>query len=220
MNEPEGKEKILDEALGKKKGIPKPALLLAAAVAAVLLVAAAVSVLLFGLKKPVPVPEDGTTAAVQTAPGTQLPSATQAPTAAPPQSAGLEQALALYGEDRYDLAIQVLDAVLLDDPDSGYAYMYRGMCQFQLDAYDKAIMDLTQAFRRWPGKDAPLILTYRGAAYVLSQLYPEGVGDLTRAIELDPVNENAYLYRAKAYEATGKPDLAAADRARAAEAQR
>ena len=211
-SEPEA-EKALEEAPEGKRGLPKRTLYIIAG-AAVLLVAVAVSLIVWGMKKPEAGPEQstsGSAASTDAAPQTwqMPPPETQTP------GDGLEQAIALYNESRYLEAIAALDATLRSNSESGQAYMYRGLCQFSLSAYDRAIADLTQALRRLPEADAFVILTYRGAAHVHLQLYPEAIGDLSRAIALEPGNTNAYTYRAKAYEATGRYDLARADMAMA-----
>ena len=174
-------------------------------------VAVGVSLLLF-LPKRAPVDpelttESGqtTTAEGQTDPGLQ----TQPQT---PEDPGLTRGKELYTSGNYALALISLNQALVADPESGETYAYRGFTQFSLGNYREAISDLTQAMRRM-NPTAELALM-RGTSHYMLQLYPEAISDLTQTLELSPGNANALTYRALAYEATGKMDLAQADRAR------
>jgi tetratricopeptide (TPR) repeat protein len=203
----EENEMILDEVPEGKRGLPKHALYLIAAGVAVVLVAAAVSLAVWFRAKPAAEPETAPSAgAVRTEP----PERTEPPAAT--LEAGLEQAVSLYNEKRYEEAVEALSAVLLNSPDSGPAYLYRGGSYFWLGIYDLAVADLTQALLRTE-EDIADILAYRGASYVFLQWYPEAVSDLSRAIEMAPGSTSAYIYRAKAYEAMGLMDLSNADTA-------
>lgn len=124
----------------------------------------------------------------------------------------LAQGKALYESGNYAQALIALDQAIEARPDSGTAYSYRGLTQFSLGSYQAAITDFTQAMR-YIGENTEL-MTLRGTAFYMQALYLEAIGDLTRAIEINPGNVNAYTYRAMAYEATGRMDLASADRAR------
>ena len=186
---------------------------LLAGVLVVIAVAVGVSLALF-LPKREPVPEpptepgQATSAAEQTDPGF-----TPAPTQPQPEEDPiLTQGIGYYNSGSYALALSTLDRAVVAQPDSGKAYTYRGLTQFALGKYQEAIADFTQAIRRMePSADLTLM---RGSSYFMLALYPEAIGDLTRAIELNPDNVRAYEYRAKAYEASGRIDLAQADRAR------
>ena len=175
-------------------------------------VAVGVSLLLF-LPEREPVPAEPTTEAGQatsaegwTDPG---PAQTQP---LPDDNPALTQGKELYDSGNYAMALLSLDQALAADPESGAAYTYRGLTQFSLGKYQEAVQDFTQAmFRMDPSAELMLM---RGTSNYMLQLYPEAIGDLTRAIELNPGSVNAYTYRALTYEATGRPDLAAADRAR------
>jgi len=184
---------------------------LLAGVLVVIAVAVGVSLLLF-LPKREPGPElptepgQATQYEEPTDPG---PGQTQPPPAEDPV---LARGIELYNSGSYAQAIVALNQALVNQPDSGAAYTYRGLTQFSMGNYQAAIQDFTQAMIRM-GESAEL-RTLRGTSYYMEKLYPEAIGDLTRAVELNPGSVNAYTYRALAYEATGRMDLAAADRAR------
>ena len=125
----------------------------------------------------------------------------------------LAQGRTMYQNGDFMGAVANLDVVLANNPESGEAYTYRGLSYFSLGNYQNAVDDITKALPRGVGMRADII-TMRGIAYYQLARYPEAIGDLTRAIELDPNSTNAYTYRAMAYDATGRSDLAMADRAR------
>ena len=175
-------------------------------------VAVGVSLLLF-LPKREPIPIEPPTESGQATlpPGQTEPVQTQPP-APPEQNPILARGIEYYNSGNYALALPTLNQAIVADPESGAAYTYRGLTQFATGNYQDSIQDFTQAMMRM-GESAELA-TLRGTAYYMQALYPEAIGDLTRAIELNPGSANAYTYRAMAYEATGRMDLAAADRAR------
>ncbi|MCL2301467.1 MAG: tetratricopeptide repeat protein [Firmicutes bacterium] len=181
----------------------------------VLAVAVGISLMIFLPKReqPGPIPSDYTTQAGQTLPAGQTePGEPETQPAA--DDPALAQGMELYKKGDYQSALANLDMALAKDPESGMAYAYRGMTKFALLDYQAAVQDFTQAIRRVDTPNPQLIST-RGIAYYMLGHYPEAIGDLSRAIELDPANKNAYTYRAMAYESTGRLDLAAADRAKA-----
>jgi len=176
--------------------------------------AAVVGVTLWAvLPKREPAPTEPTTDAQQD----PLPASQTDPIQAsqPPanEDPALAQGRAMYQNGDFMGAIANLDVVLAGNPESGEAYTYRGLSYYSLGNYQNAVDDITKALPRGVGMRADII-TMRGIAYYQLGRYPEAIGDLTRAIELDPASTNAYTYRALAYDATGRSDLAMADRAR------
>ena len=178
---------------------------------AVLAVAVGVSLWLFLPKKEPPPDEPTTVSGQATLPVGQTES-TPVESQPPEEDPILTMGIAYYNSGSYQEALSTLEQALAIQPDSGVAYTYLGLTQFSLQNYQAAIIDFTQALRR-VGESADLV-TLRGTAYYQQGLYPEAIGDLTRAITLNPGSTNAYTYRAMAYDATGRSDLAAADRAK------
>jgi len=173
------------------------------------------SSLLFFLPRMEPLPAPPPTESGQAVPGQSEPGSepgqTQPP-APPAEDPTLARGIEYYNAGNYALALATLNQAVAALPDSGAAYTYRGLTQFSMGSYQASIQDFTQAMIRM-GESAEL-RTLRGTAYYMEKLYPEAIGDLTKGIEINPGNVNAYTYRALAYEATGRMDLAAADRAR------
>jgi len=177
-------------------------------------VAVGVSLLLF-LPKREPLPGEPTTTEAGQATsveGWTDPGPQTQPQTPPDDNLSLTRGIELYNSGNYALALISLEQAVAADPESGAAYTYRGLTQFSLGKYQEAVQDFTQAMRRMdPTAELTLM---RGTSHYMLQLYPEAISDLTKAIELNPGSANAFTYRALAYEATGRPDLAAADRAR------
>jgi len=182
---------------------------------AVLAVAVGVSLWLF-LPRGEPLPVEPTTDAGQISVGQTedgMPAQSQPASQDDPV---LAQGIEYYNSGNYGAALNALNQAIAVHPDSGAAYTYRGLTQYVMGNYQAAIQDFTQAMRRMePNADLTLM---RGTAYYTLGLYPESIGDLTRAIELNPGSGKAYEARALAYDATGRMDLAAADRAAAVRA--
>jgi len=182
---------------------------------AVLAVAVTVSLLLFLPGREPVSPESPTEAGQfdplpvnQSEPETQQPGADPALSNDPILAQGIEY----YKNANYDAAVSNLNLALASNPESGDAYSYRGLSYFSLGKYEDAVSDLTKALP-YLGFRAD-VLTVRGISYYQMGHFPECIADLTRAIELDPMNaNNAYTYRAFAYDATGRVAEAAADRA-------
>ncbi|MDR2686165.1 MAG: tetratricopeptide repeat protein [Oscillospiraceae bacterium] len=181
---------------------------------ALVVIAVAVGMsLLFLLPKRAPAEPPAEPGQATSAAGWTDPGSSPAPTQPPPEDdPTLAQGKDYYKNQNYALALASLNRAIAANPDSGEAYTYRGLTQFAQQKYQEAIADFTQAMRRMePNAELTLM---RGTAHYLLALYPEAIGDLTRAIELSPGSVKAYEYRALAYEASGRMDLAQADRAR------
>ena len=175
-------------------------------------VAVGVSLLLFLPKRePGPI-EPPTESGQATLPSGQTGPVQTQPPAPPAEEPLLAQGREYYNNQNYPAALNALNQAIAVDPESGAAYTYRGLTQFAMGKYQEATQDFYQAMMRM-GESAEL-LTLRGTSYYMMAWYSDAIGDLTRAIELNPGSANAYTYRAMAYEATGRMDLAAADRAR------
>ncbi|MCL2495518.1 MAG: tetratricopeptide repeat protein [Oscillospiraceae bacterium] len=196
-----------------KRNIGRSLLILGAIVAAVAVV---VCLWLF-LPRPEPPPVEPPTETGQAIHTTAPPAYSVTTTAPSPLAPGddlyLAQGKAMYESGNYMQALLYLNQAIAANPRSGAAYTYRGLTNFSLgDRNQEVVSDVTQAIR-YLGDSADL-RTLRGTASFLLGQYPEAIGDLTQAIELNPDGRQAYEYRARAYEATGRMDLAQADRAK------
>jgi len=195
-----------------KRNIGRSLLILGAIVAAVAVVVG----LWFFLPRPEPPPVEPPTETGQALWTTAPPAYSVTTTAPSPLAQGDDlylQGKAMYESGNYMQALLYLNQAIAANPRSGAAYTLRGLTNFSLgDRNQEVVLDVTQAIR-FLGDSADL-RTLRGTASFMLGQYPEAIGDLTLAIELNPDGRQAYEYRAKAYEATGRMDLAQADRAK------
>lgn len=85
----------------------------------------------------------------------------------------------------------------------------------KLDRHQEALAVLDQALEEQKNDDE--LLRLRGEQYMALKQYDKAIADLTRSIEVAPhYARMTYEARSKAYEAAGKPELAAKDLERAA----
>jgi tetratricopeptide (TPR) repeat protein len=97
------------------------------------------------------------------------------------------------------------------DPKYALAYNYRGASYMDTDRIDKAIADFSRAIKLDPTYVTPRL--NRGTAYhMYKKEYDKAIDDFTALIAMDPTIGVYYMFRAEAYQAAGKPELAAADR--------
>ena len=92
-------------------------------------------------------------------------------------------------------------------------YLALGVLLQRLSSLDRSVEMLGKATKLDPEHAAGW--AERGASLTMQGKWAEAETDLSRAIELDGTDENAYRDRAGAYIRLGKPDLADADFARA-----
>ena len=86
----------------------------------------------------------------------------------------------------------------------------------KLDRHKEALEVLDKALLEQNNDDE--LLRLRGEQYMALKQYDKAIADLTRSIEVAPhYARMTYEARSKAYEAAGKPELAAKDRERAAQ---
>lgn len=103
----------------------------------------------------------------------------------------------------------------------------RGSCYWKLGRWQNVIADYTKALGArstiptfpYGGNNKALRSDYFGRAYAYARVneYSKALQDLNQAINIDPKFAAAYQNRAQAYEKLGQHDLAAKDRATAAE---
>lgn len=84
----------------------------------------------------------------------------------------------------------------------------------KLGQHEQAIADATRSLSL---NEHANTLDTRAYAYLQQQKYDLALKDFNRALELDPKLGDAYLHRSQLYAATGKSDLAEADKLKAKE---
>ncbi|MCI0414054.1 tetratricopeptide repeat protein [bacterium] len=114
-----------------------------------------------------------------------------------------EQAKKLFGEGKYEEAINQLDRVIEQDPSSKNAYVLRGTSYDYIGQYDQAIADYTRAIEI----DPEFVAAYnnRGSVYITLEQYEKGLPDLDKALELNSKNANSYYNRAIIHTFLAKP---------------
>jgi tetratricopeptide (TPR) repeat protein len=127
-------------------------------------------------------------------------------------------ALYLRGIARRDLgqtdaAMTDMDAVLAMDPNYDEAHSVRGQLNMLNRRWHRAIADLGFPIERgaWSTEDRRRCLYMRGIAAQELGDHCRAIADFTRAIELAPCDQGAYLRRARSYKAIGEPQLADTD---------
>jgi tetratricopeptide (TPR) repeat protein len=122
---------------------------------------------------------------------------------APSQEQVYEQAKKLFEEGKYEEAIDQLDHMIEQSPNSKNAYVLRGTSYDSIGQYDQAIADYTRAIEI----DPQFVAAYnnRGSVYITLEQYEKGLPDLNMALELNPENANSYYNRAIIHTFLAKP---------------
>jgi Flp pilus assembly protein TadD len=124
------------------------------------------------------------------------------------------QALALFDQGQFNLALPIFNEALLDEPKNPVIWHDRGICYFQLDLKKEALSDLNQAVLL----DDQNPYRYACRAFVLAALKEthQAIADYEKAIQLDPEDAIAYnnlgmLQEQLGYAQTAKDNFAMAD---------
>ena len=123
--------------------------------------------------------------------------------------------LAWFNLEQYATAIENFTMAINLNPNDIAAYCSRGEAYANLTNYQEAIDDFSQVISLNPS----VVEAYNNRGYVWfkKDVYVNSIEDYNQAINLAPSNPHIYLNRAIAYDALGQPDLAEADRKKAAE---
>jgi serine/threonine protein kinase/WD40 repeat protein/tetratricopeptide (TPR) repeat protein len=116
-------------------------------------------------------------------------------------------------DGRFAEARAYLTAALALRPDLDGVYALRAQAALRLQCWDDAAADATRYLTKYPFDNPTRLL--RAEANASRGHDAEAVADLTAVIEAYPQSPRLYERRAASYEALGKTDQAAADRARA-----
>jgi tetratricopeptide (TPR) repeat protein len=125
----------------------------------------------------------------------------------------IDQSRSLLDAGQYEQAIQLLNRTLEHYPEQTTAYNMRGVAKVELQQYDAALADFSQAIRL----DSTSYRPYYNRANVYFQVnrYPEALDDYNQVVRLAPeqtdvyVNRAATLYEMEQYE-NARLDLEAA----------
>jgi len=123
----------------------------------------------------------------------------------------------------YAAAIPDLNIMLDRDPRADGLLSLRAKCYLGLKKYDLALVDLNKAIKR--RGTVNFLLRERAQTYSEAHMYDKALADYTTMIEQAHKNDQTiadistiYSDRAKVYDATGKKELAKADRQKALDA--
>ena len=99
------------------------------------------------------------------------------------------------------------------EPGSRDLYYLRGVALANAGKYKHAVTDFNSAIQVGTKNDKRLadIHIRRGNAYHAQKKYAPAIKDYNAAEKLNPVNPDIYAYRGKAYEQSGRNDIAALD---------
>lgn len=112
----------------------------------------------------------------------------------------------------YSKAIEDFSKAIAIYPDKASYYYNRGKSLYYTKDYSKAVEDFNEAIKRNSG-DASMY-KWRGWARQALKEYDKAIGDFTKVIEMQPEEDNHYIYgnRAQCWEGKGELDKAMVDR--------
>lgn len=108
----------------------------------------------------------------------------------------VEQAKALYLEDRYEEAIALLDKGLADNPENRDYYFYKGYCLQELKRYEEALGEYNKALALEPS-DLDFYF-YTANCLRLMKRVEEALAEYKKAVEMAP-GETFYRYHQSNY---------------------
>ena len=100
-----------------------------------------------------------------------------------------------FSHGRMEEAKKIFEGLTLLDPNISYVHCILGAIYQHLEKYDVAILRYSRAIELFP-QDI-LSLTNRAEIYLNQGKFQEAAQDLTKAIELDPENNNPSAKRAR-----------------------
>lgn len=119
------------------------------------------------------------------------------------------QGVALYGQQKYDDAIDQFSKSINLNSVFANTYIYRGLCYYNKNRFQQAITDYSKAISLDPVNN--LAYFDRGLAYYSIQSYDEAIADFTKLVNMNPSYNGVYNSRANAYYAKQQYQLAITD---------
>jgi len=105
-----------------------------------------------------------------------------------------------YNRD-YSRAIEILNDIIRQRPNFGFAYFHRGLAKYHMEQYEPAIKDYTIAINFNPSFAKALMS--RAGAYLQINRYQEAITDFTQAINANPDDPNLDCDKTEAYRFRG-----------------
>lgn len=109
-------------------------------------------------------------------------------------------------QGEYDVAIALLDELILRHPDSAIDYNNRGLMHFRQQNYGEAIADYTQAISLNPRLDSAY--NNRGNCYAAQGKFAEAMADYEIALDFNPANLRTWINQGITFRELGLYDLA------------
>lgn len=114
----------------------------------------------------------------------------------------------LIQDMQYDSAMVYLDHILQHHPQSYRAYIFKGYVYTQLDESKEAIEALNKAIKYCPAKDKEyraMAYCFRGISFDAPNDTAHVIGDIQKAIQIDPDNYVARMTLAEFYQQYNRP---------------
>jgi tetratricopeptide (TPR) repeat protein len=123
--------------------------------------------------------------------------ASQLPNAPPQAITGKAKVMNQLGDSKE--AFRILDEAILKQPANAEFYYARGLLNNTKEKYVKSLQDFDKAFALNPNLNSFGLYLNRGVAYFNLEELEKALGDLNKAIEIDPKNASAYHSRGLIY---------------------
>ncbi|MCO6499949.1 MAG: tetratricopeptide repeat protein [Vicingus serpentipes] len=107
----------------------------------------------------------------------------------------LEKGKALFEQQQYKEAIEVLNIFLLQQNNNADALYTRAISYRKIGEFEKSIDDFSTILERLP--DEPSLLSERGVSHFHNKNINAAMNDMNRAVELEP--NKPYRYASRAY---------------------
>jgi tetratricopeptide (TPR) repeat protein len=129
----------------------------------------------------------------------------------PTDHAYFVRAMAYLAKGDLTKAFSDLNDSLSLNPNQVEALIQRAGIYRKLQAYDKAITDLTKAIQLDPVHATPQVFVQRGEVYTFQHTFSQALTDFNQALEQDRHNASAYLGRATLFRIQGQYEKAISD---------
>ncbi|MEQ8170685.1 MAG: tetratricopeptide repeat protein [Candidatus Eremiobacterota bacterium] len=111
-----------------------------------------------------------------------------------------------YFHGKYIQAIYFYDKILKASPSDGDSWNNRGLCQLNMNFYEKALKCYNKAVEINRGND--IYLTNRGLVLNFMKRYEDALENFNKAIEINPGNEQAWYWKGDTLYKLGRNDEA------------
>lgn len=107
----------------------------------------------------------------------------------------LEEGKKLFENQKFEEALPLFTAFLVENNNHGDALFFRGLCYRKVGKFEDSINDLSLLINRLP--DEADLYSERGVSYYHLKNYTSALADMDKAVALQP--KNPYRYSSRAY---------------------